>query len=336
MIISRTPFRISFFGGGTDYPAWYKKNDGLVLSTSIDKYCYVMCRYLPPFFECNYRIRYSATELTKTVQEIRHPSIRECILFLDIKRGLEIQHNADLPAMSGLGSSSSFSVGLLHCLYALIGKMVTNRQLAFDAIHVEQERIKENVGSQDQTIAAFGGFNKIVFSAQQTIAVHPIIINEDKLSQLQQHLMLFFIGFPRNASDIAKEQIANIPKKEKELTSMMKITEMAIDALCSETDGLDVFGRLLNEAWQVKKSLAANITNNYINEIYENALDAGALGGKLLGAGSGGFVLIFARPKDQPKIRERLKKLLFVPFNFETLGSQIIYYSHDDYAKDVI
>ena len=335
MIISRTPFRISFFGGGTDYPDWYEENGGIVLSTSIDKYCYITCRYLPPFFDYKYRIRYTKREETQTIDQIRHPSVRECLRMLKIDRGIEIQHNADLPAMSGLGASSSFSVGLLHSLYALQGKMVSKRQLALEAINVEQKRIKENVGSQDQAIAAFGGFNKIAFSKQRTIMVHPIIMDRGKCERLESYFMLFFTGFPRIASTVAVEQIKNIRKNKKDLKNLMKITEKGINALCSDDDNVDSFGSFLHENWKIKRHLASNVTNSFIDEIYQAAMDAGALGGKLLGAGSGGFMLIFANPAAQPKIRERLKKLLYVPFRFESLGSQIIFYSQDDYAKDI-
>jgi len=328
MIISRTPFRISFFGGGTDYPIWYKKNGGAVLNTSINKYCYISCRYLPPFFPYNYRIRYALHEEVKSISEIQHPSVRECLRFIDLdNRGVEIQHNADLPAMSGLGSSSSFTVGLLNVLYALKGKMTTKRQLALNAIHVEQDIIKENVGSQDQTAAAFGGLNKIEFGGEQEITILPITINQEKIDMLQNHLMLFFAGFPRNASDIAAEQIKKTPDKHKELKIMVELVESAIDILNNDKEPLDNFGKLLHEAWDIKRGLTSKITNPVIDEIYEAAINAGALGGKLLGAGGGGFMLFFVKPELQPKIKERLKKLLYVPFVFERLGSQIIYYA---------
>jgi D-glycero-alpha-D-manno-heptose-7-phosphate kinase len=328
MIISRTPFRISFLGGGTDYPIWYKENGGAVLNTSINKYCYISCRYLPPFFDYKYRIRYSEHEEAKTISEIQHPSVRECLKFIDIdSRGVEIQHNADLPAMSGLGSSSSFTVGLLNVLYALKGKMTTKRQLALDAIHVEQDRIKENVGSQDQTVAAFGGLNKIEFGGEQEITVLPITINQERIGIFQNHLMLFFAGFPRNASDIAAEQIKKTPDKHKELKIMMELVEAAIDILNNDKEPLDNFGKLLHETWKIKRGLTSKITNSFIDEIYETAINAGALGGKLLGAGGGGFMLFFVKPQLQSKIKERLKKLLYVPFVFEKLGSQIIYYA---------
>lgn len=330
MIISRTPFRVSFFGGGTDYPAFYEENGGAVLSTSINKYCYVICRKLPPFFDYKYRIRYSKHEEAKTISEIQHPSIRECLNFVNLGHGVEIQHNADLPAMSGLGSSSAFTVGLLNALYALKSKIVAKRQLALDAIHIEQDIIKENVGSQDQTTAAFGGFNKIEFGGRQKIVVSPITMEQDKLDSLQKHLVLFFTGFPRNASKIAGEQIKKTPEKNQELRVMMEMVDEALDILNGSQDRLSDFGRLLHESWQIKRSLTPHITNSFIDEIYEVAMGAGALGGKLLGAGGGGFILFFVKPELHHKVKERLGKLLQVPFSFETLGSQIIYYAPED------
>jgi len=330
MIISRTPFRVSFFGGGTDYPVWYNENGGAVLGTTIDKYCYITARYLPPFFDYKYRIRYSKREETNTIAEIQHPSVRECLSLLNFDRGVEIQHNSDLPARSGLGSSSSFTVGLLNSLYALKDKMITKRQLTLDAIHVEQQRIKENVGSQDQTLAAFGGFNKIEFNDERKITVQPVIIDSVKLNTLQNCLMLFFTGFSRNASDIAGEQIKTIPKKKKELKSLMGIVDEAVNVLCSENGSLGEFGRLLHENWKIKRDLTSKITRPFIDEIYDAAISAGALGGKLLGAGGGGFMLFFVRTELQHKLKEKLNKLLYVPFRFEDLGSQIIYYKPDN------
>lgn len=328
MIISRTPLRISFFGGGTDYPAFYEEHGGAVLSTSINKYSYVICRNLPPFFDYKYRIRYSEIEETKTISEIRHPSVRECLNYMNFNdRGVEIQHNADLPAMSGLGSSSAFTVGLLNALYALKGQLTTKRQLALEAIHVEQELIKENVGSQDQTAAAFGGLNKIEFGGKRNIWVQPITLEQGKLDYLQSHLMLLFTGFPRQASEIAAEQIRRTPEKTKELTAMMEMVEEAVEILNGNQNGYADFGKLLHESWMVKRDLTPRITNSLIDEIYEAARGAGALGGKLLGAGGGGFILLFAQPEIQQKIKEKLNRLLYVPFNFHDLGSQIVYYA---------
>jgi len=326
MIIGRAPFRISFFGGGTDYPVWYSERGGAVLATSINKYCYITARYLPPFFDHKYRIRYTKREETQTISEIKHPSARECLAFLNFDQGVEIQHNADLPAGIGLGSSSTFTVCLLNTLYALKGKMVTKRQLALEAIHIEQDIIKENVGSQDQTIAAFGGLNKIEFGGQQQIQVQPITIDAGKLQLFHDHLMLFFT-FSRTASEVAGEQIKKTPGKQKELNRMREMVDEAIGILNGSGSALTDFGRLMHESWMIKRSLTNKITTPFIDEIYEAAIKAGALGGKLLGAGGGGCILFFVEPEHQHKVKEELKKLLCIPFKFESLGSQIIYYA---------
>ncbi|MCK4795558.1 MAG: kinase [Desulfobacteraceae bacterium] len=329
MIISRTPFRISFFGGGTDYPVWYKENGGAVLATTINKYCYITCRYLPPFFKHKSRIVYSLVESVKDISEIKHPSVRACLGFMKVNRGVEIHHDGDLPARSGIGSSSSFTVGLLHALYALKGRMPTKRQLVLDAIRLEQEVMKENVGSQDQSLAAFGGFNLIDFGGPNHIQIRPVTLPPKRLELLQNHLMLFFTGFSRTASEIAGEQIKKTGHKKKELKMMHQMVNRALEILNSKTD-LAKFGRLLHENWQIKRSLSRKISIPLVDEIYSAALGAGALGGKILGAGGGGFMLIFAKPEVQPKIRRKLKNLLYVPFKFESLGSQIIFYSPYD------
>lgn len=324
MIISRTPFRVSFFGGGTDYPAWFEENRGGVLATTIDKYCYITCRYLPPFFDHKSRIIYSKMEHVQKVNDIDHPSVREVLRFLKIKEGVEIHHDGDLPARTGLGSSSSFTVGLLNALYALKGYMPTKDQLAREAIYIEQKMIKENVGCQDQALAAYGGFNYIEFGGNNHLRVRKITISEEKLNALEKHLMMFFTGFSRKASEIAAHQIKNIPRKKKELQTMYKMTREALDILKGR-DLLD-FGRLLDESWRLKRSLSEHVSTPHIDEIYEAGRRAGAVGGKLLGAGGGGFVLLFAPPGKQKKIRERLKTLLEIPFKFENLGTQIIFY----------
>lgn len=331
MIITRTPFRISFFGGGTDYPVWYKENDGAVLSTTINKYCYISCRYLPPFFDYNYRIRYSFREETQNVSEIKHPSVRESLKFLNIDKGIEMVHTSDIPAQSGIGSSSAFTVGFLNALYALKGKIVTKRQLAREAIHIEQNLIKENVGSQDQVAAAFGGFNKIEFGGEKEFYVYPITLSAEKIDLFQRHLMLFFTGFSRNASDIAGEQIKQTSNKKKELKIMKEMVEEAINILNRDSNDMSDFGKLLHDAWDIKRTVTNLISTSTIDEIYQTAISAGAIGGKLLGAGGGGFMLLFVPPALQPSVRERLKKFLFVPFRFETLGTQTILYSTQDF-----
>jgi len=326
MIITRTPYRLSFFGGGTDYPAWYQEHGGAVLATTIDKYCYISCRYLPPFFEHKSRVIYSKIEMVNQVSEIVHPPVRECLKYLNIDKGVEIHHDGDLPARTGVGSSSSFTVGLLHALYSLIGEMPTKRQLCLDAIHLEQKLLKENVGSQDQTLAAFGGFNLIKFGGADAVTVLPVTISLERLTSLKSHLMLFFTGFSRTASHIASEQIHNIPQKKEELSTMFQMVDEGLTILNSKS-AITEFGKLLHESWKIKRSLSSKITLPIIDEIYEVARSAGAIGGKLIGAGGGGFLLIFAEPKDHPKIKNKLKSFLHVPFNFETLGSQVIYYA---------
>jgi D-glycero-alpha-D-manno-heptose-7-phosphate kinase len=327
MIISRTPFRISFFGGGTDYPAFFEANGGAALSTTINKYCYVICRRLPPFFDYNYRIRYTQREETNTIAEIQHPSVRECLKHINLDYGVEIQHNADLPAMSGLGSSSAFTVGLLNALYALKGEMVTKRQLALDAIDIEVNRIRENVGLQDQTAAAFGGFSKIEFGGPQQIMVSPVVIGAEKLAAFQGHFVLFFTGITRSASEIAAEQIRKTMEKTSDLINMKQMVEDALAVLKRPGDNFEDFGRLLDETWRVKRNLTNQVTTPFIDEVYDAAITAGATGGKLLGAGGGGFILFFVKPELQPQVREKLGKLLHVPIRFQNLGSQIVYYA---------
>jgi D-glycero-alpha-D-manno-heptose-7-phosphate kinase len=316
---------MSFFGGGTDYNDWYQDHNGAVLATTIDKYCYITCRYLPPFFEHRSRIIYSKMEhVRESIDEIDHPAVREVLRFLKIHEGIEIHHDGDLPARTGLGSSSSFTVGLLNGLYALKGQIVTKERLAREAIHVEQDMIKENVGCQDQTLAAYGGFNLIEFGGTKHLRVQPLTIPAVKSNLLQEHLMLFFTGFSRNASSIAKAQIQNIPQKIKELARMHEMVGEAVEVL----NGNDLlkFGRLLDESWKLKRTLSDKISSPYIDELYAAAAGAGAIGGKLLGAGGGGFILFFAQPSQHAKIRQALKNLLEVPFKFENLGSQIIFY----------
>ena len=332
MIISRTPFRVSFFGGGTDYPAWYREHGGAVLSVTINKYCYITCRYLPPFHEYKYLVRYFRREETQTIAEIKHPAVRECLKFMAFDRGVDIVHHADLPARSGMGSSSTFTVGLLHSLYALKHEMPTKRQLAINAIQIEQDEIGENVGSQDQTAAAFGGLNRIEFGGASEIMVKPYILAPEQFSYLQQHVMLFFTGFSRTASEIAKEQIANIEQRKVNLHSMIDIVNEAEKALLDRDHGMTRFGQLLHEQWLVKRGMSSQITNDDIDNIYNTGMKAGALGGKLLGAGGGGFMMFFAEPERQTAIKAAMGNLLYVPIRFDHLGSQIIYFAKDEFV----
>ncbi len=327
MIISRTPFRISFFGGGTDYPAWFEEHGGATLATTIDKYCWITCRHLPPFFEHKSRIVYSKIQDLKEGDVIEHPAVREVFRFMKIKEGIEIHHDGDLPARTGLGSSSAFTVGLLNVLYALKGTMVSKERLAKESIYIEQKMCKENVGCQDQALAAHGGFNYIEFGGAHHLRATKVIIPEEKMHDLQSHLMLFFTGFSRNASEIAKHQIINIPQKKKDFKGLYRMAQEGLDMLKSHD--LMAFGRLLDDSWKIKRQLSDKITTPRIDEIYSAAKKAGALGGKLLGAGGGGFVLIFAQPQKQARIRKSLQGLLEIPFRFERLGSQIIFYQPD-------
>lgn len=332
MIISRTPYRISFFGGGTDYPAWYRENGGAVLATAIDKYCYLTCRYLPPFFEHRFRLVYSKIEACQSVDEIKHPSAREILKYLNVERGLEIHHDGDLPARSGMGSSSSFTVGLLHALHALKGYMPNKRQLAMESICVEQERLKENVGSQDQVTAAYGGFNQISFLQNGEISIRPMTLSPERIAELNSNLMLFYTGIIRTASDIAGTFVQNIQSREQQLRLLHSMVDESIEILNSGED-INRFGLMLHEAWKAKRSLSSLISNSYVEDIYDRAISAGAIGGKLSGAGGGGFMLLFVPPSKQDQVKTNLNKLIHVPFKFDFSGSQIIFFdSETDYS----
>jgi len=326
MVITRTPLRISFFGGGTDYPIWYREYGGAVLATTIDKCCYITCRRLPPFFEYHSRISYSKVENVGSNHAIEHPSVRGCLQFLGMDEGVEIHHVADLPARTGLGTSSAFTVGLLLGLYALKDQMRDKHALAADAIHVEQELLQEAVGAQDQVNAAYGGFNRISFHTDGTVDVNRVLTAQSRLMELERHLALYFTGFSRTASEIAQEQVRITPNRKKELETMLQLVNEAEAIISSPGRSLDEFGRLLHEGWQIKRTLTQKITNTSIDEIYEAGLGAGALGGKLLGAGGGGFMLFFVPPERRQALRERLRKLLCVPFGFSSKGSHVVLY----------
>jgi D-glycero-alpha-D-manno-heptose-7-phosphate kinase len=326
MITTRTPLRISFFGGGTDYPVWYREFGGAVLSTAIDKCCYITCRRLPPFFEYHSRISYSKIENVAINSAIEHPSVRACLQYLGIDEGVEIHHVADLPARTGLGTSSAFTVGLLLGLYALKEQMRDKHALAADAIHVEQNVLEESVGSQDQVAAAYGGFNRIDFNRDGSIDARQLLTSPERLAFLQQHFALFFTGFVRTASEIAKEQIRLTPHRQRELQTMQQMVGEAEAIVTNPHRSLDEFGHLLHESWQLKRSLTQNITNSRLDDIYEAGRSAGALGGKLLGAGGGGFMLFFVPPERRRELRMRLKNLLCVPFGFSSRGSHVVVY----------
>ena len=332
MIISRTPYRISYFGGGTDYHTWYQEHGAAVLSTTINQYCYLLCRTLPPFFEHKSRIVWSRVEEVAQHASIQHPAVRAVLEYLKINQGVEVNHQGDLPARSGLGSSSAFTVGLLHAMYALRGMMSSKRELACEAIHIERNVLKENVGVQDQIATAYGGLNKIIIQPDGNFDVSPIVLNNNRFNELHEHMLLFFTGVSRTASDIAGDKIHAIPNKKLELRRMFEMVEEAEKILGGPNEITD-FGELLHESWMLKRQISHKISPPYIDEIYARARAAGAIGGKLLGAGGGGFMLFFVKPDDKPKVCEALSDLLLVPFNFESSGSQIIFYDHLQYSQ---
>jgi D-glycero-alpha-D-manno-heptose-7-phosphate kinase len=336
VIISRTPHRISFFGGGTDYPAWYLEHGGRVLGAAIDKYCYLSCRILPPYFEHRHRIVYSRIELVNGIDEIQHPSVRETLRFLGAGQGLAIHHDGDIPARSGMGSSSAFTVGLLKSLYALRGQLVDRERLYREAIHVEQDLIRENVGSQDQVWAACGGLNTIEFLRNGEILVKPIVMKPTALRRFESCLMLVFTGLARDASEVAGEQLRNLASLGAQLRELHGLVDDAERILTGENADFADFGRLLDETWRIKRSLTTQITNGEIDACYATARAAGALGGKLLGAGGGGFMVFYVEPELQPRVKKALGRYLHIPFTFDFLGSEIIVYQPeinlDDHA----
>jgi D-glycero-alpha-D-manno-heptose-7-phosphate kinase len=318
MIITRTPYRLSFFGGGSDYPEWFTQHGGCVLSTTIDKYCYITARWLYPFFEHKHRIVWSQIENVNKIDDIHHNSVRECLKYLNIEQGISITHDGDLPARSGMGSSSAFTVGLLNALYHLQGEKSKNWQIIDDAIHIERELIKESVGNQDQIACFIGGLNKIDFLKDGKWRHKVIPVTPERKKELESHLMMVFTGFPRTASEIAGTY-----KFNSHPDLLMKQVAFGEEIL---TEGQDIreFGSLLNEAWQIKKRLSESVSTPYIDFLYDKALKAGAIGGKVVGAGGGGFMLLFCEPKKQEQIKKELKGLLFVPFKFEDKGTQVI------------
>ena len=332
MIISRTPYRISFFGGGTDYHGWYREHGGAVLSTTINHYCYLTCRFLPPFFHEKHRIVWSEIEKVMFHQDIKHPAVRAVLeYFKGQDNGIEVSHTGDLPARSGLGSSSSFTVGLLNSINALHARMSNKRELACEAVHIERDILKENVGVQDQIAVAYGGLNKITILQTGDFVVEPVIVSQERLQDLQKHCLLFFTGVSRNATDIAAEQVKTIAQKKVELQTMRLLVDEALNVLLHAPD-IKEFGRLLHETWQIKRSLSKGISPGFVDDIYTKACSAGAIGGKLLGAGGGGFMLFFAAPEHHAQIKLALDDLLWVPFSFETGGSSIIFYDPAAYS----
>lgn len=329
MIITKAPFRISFFGGGTDYRPFFERYGGSVLSTTFDKYCYTTVRHLPPFFDYRDQVTYSVIERVQSREEIRHPMVREAMKWLDM-RELCISYDADLPARSGLGSSSSFAAALLCAFHALKGQYISRHDLAREAIYLERELCREDGGWQDQVAVCCGGFNRIDFSAGG-FQVTPVILSQKRKARLNRRLMLFFTGFSRFSSGIAKEQADSITDKTAQLKEMLRLVDEAEKILVSETADLDDFGRLLDYTWSLKQGLTGKITTNALNEIYQAAMGAGALGGKLLGAGGGGFYVFYVPEDRQDAVRQALSGLLYVPFSFEEHGTEVLYYQPENY-----
>lgn len=330
MIISRTPYRISFFGGGTDYPAWYRKEGGAVLSATIDKYCYISARRLPPFFSERHRIVWSHIETVASISEILHPAVREglrCLGFTNAE-GVEIHHQGDLPARSGIGSSSTFVVGLIRALTELRGEHLSKHQLALKALELEQDILKENVGSQDQIAAAYGGLNVVKFSPDGGFGVEPVAAKRERLVDLEKHLCLLYTGSSRMGGEIAASVIAGMRNKAVELRRMRRLVDQAYDILTG-SDSLTAFGELLHETWLLKRSLADGVSNSDVDEIYQTARENGALGGKLLGAGAKGFMLFFVPPDKRAALQKVLRRFVLVPFGFEWEGSTTIYQGAD-------
>lgn len=333
MIITKTPFRMSFFGGGTDMEDFFKLYGGAVLSTTFDKYCYVNVRHLPRFFDYSTELSYSVTERVTCVDDIQHPAVRNAMKMLDMHE-IRLTYEADLPARSGLGTSSSFAVGMLNAFYALKGKYVDKKKLSDEAIYLERTLCNESGGWQDQIAAAFGGFNRINFRIDGSYEVLPVIISPDRKKQLNDNLLMFFTGFTRFSSEVQKAN--EVPKEEKEakeqrLLEMLSLVDEAEEVLVNKERDLDDFGRLLDHTWRLKKQTGNAVSTDGIDAYYERGISAGALGGKLLGAGSGGFLVFYVQPDKKTSVMKEMKDLLHVPFRFEDGGTRVIHYTPESY-----
>ena len=334
MIITRTPFRISFLGGGTDYPDWIREHGGAVLGCAINKYCYISLRYLPPFFPHRYRIVYSITETCSQPTQIRHPAVRAVCLKYFPDRGIEIHHDGDLPARSGMGSSSSFSVGLLNAVHSIRGHLSGRMELAKAAIHLEQKVLREHVGAQDQIFASFGNLNYVRFLPAGDILVRPLVLKNSRIDSLISHCLLFFTGTVRTSSQIASTYVDGMKARKEELKKLPELVSEGVRVISASRPDYPSFGKLLDEAWKIKRSISKAISNSKIESIYEVVKRGGAWGGKILGAGGGGFFLVFAPPSAHPRIRKSLRSLLEIPFEVDRLGSQVIFYDPEiDYRK---
>lgn len=329
MIITKTPFRMSFFGGGTDMESFFMENGGAVLSTTFDKYCYVNVRHLPRFFDYSTELSYAKIERVTDVNDIQHPAIREAMKMLDMHE-IRLTYEADLPARSGLGTSSSFAVGMINAFYALKGKYADKKKLADAAIYLERELCKEAGGWQDQIAASYGGFNRINFNSDG-YEVLQLIINPERKRQLNNNLMMFFTGFTRFSSDVQKANASNKADKVNQLKEMLALVDEAEKVLVDKQSDLDEFGRLLDHTWRIKRKTGNTVSTNSIDELYDKGLKAGALGGKLLGAGGGGFLVFYVEPDKQEKVKKAMEDLLYIPFEFEDGGTRVIHYSPETY-----
>ena len=329
MIITQTPFRMSFFGGGTDVESFFREHGGAVLSTTFDKYCYVNVRHLPRFFDYSTELSYSITERVTSVDDIKHPAIRNAMKMLDMHE-IRLTYEADLPARSGLGTSSSFAVGMLNAFYALKGKYADKKKLADEAIYLERSLCKEAGGWQDQIAASFGGFNRINFNANG-YEVLPIIISPERKKQLNKNLMMFFTGFTRFSSEVQKANASSKEDKTARLEEMLSLVDAAEMILTDKNADLDDFGHLLDYTWKLKRQTGSAVSTDYIDALYEKGITAGALGGKLLGAGGGGFLVFYVRPDFQDSVRKALSNLMYIPFEFEDGGTRVIHYTPENY-----
>lgn len=334
MIITKTPFRMSFFGGGTDIPSYFQENKGAVISTTFDKYCYVNVRHLPRFFEYETELTYSQIERVKSIEDIRHPAIRNAMKMLDMHE-IRLTYEADLPARSGLGTSSSFAVGMLNAFYSLKGKYADKKRLADEAIYLERELCKEEGGWQDQIAASFGGLNRINFGLDG-YEVKPIIINSEKKNILNDRLMMFFTGFTRFSSELQKVNNITSVDKQQQLKEIFHLVDEAENVLINDNRNLDDFGSLLHKTWVLKKQIGSEISTDNIDLYYNKGIAAGALGGKLLGAGGGGFLLFYVQPENQNRVMEAMSDLMYIPFKFENSGTQVVYYSPEKYVPKEI
>lgn len=333
MIITKTPFRMSFFGGGTDMEDYFKENGGAVLSTTFDKYCYVNVRHLPKFFDYNTELSYSKIERVTNVEDIQHPAIREAMKMLDM-REIRLTYEADLPARSGLGTSSSFAVGMLNAFYALKGKYADKKKLADEAIYLERVLCNEAGGWQDQIAASFGGFNRINFGPDG-YEVLPLIISPERKNRLNDNLMMFFTGFTRFSSDVQKANSATSPDDKKMmLKKMQDLVDEAEAILVNDEKDLDDFGRLLDTTWKLKRQTGGSVSTNSIDALYDKGIKAGALGGKLLGAGGGGFLVFYVQPDKQESVKKAMSDLMYIPFEFENGGTQVIHYTPESYESE--